>query len=132
MGTSHRACGVRLEVCNPAVSIQVYSVVFGSVADRRQLLVDPVSAEAHVMNIRELDTFRAALLVILLAGVIIATWHVAWLHKHTGDRYEMQLTGGIDHPTAVVILDRQDRVIYASRGFLGDEPIVWHTSPLPE
>ncbi len=76
--------------------------------------------------------FRPSLLLILVAGLIVATWHISWLHKQAGIRYEMQITGGIDHPTAVVILDRQERVIYASRGFLGDEPIVWHTSTLPK
>lgn len=76
--------------------------------------------------------FRPALLLILAAALIIATWHISWLHNQSGTRYEMQLTGGADHTTAVVILDRQERVIYSSRGFLGDEPVVWKTSPLPK
>jgi hypothetical protein len=76
--------------------------------------------------------FRAGLLAVLVAALIVAIWHISWLHNQAGTRYEMQITGGVDHPSAVVILDRQERVIYASRGFLGDEPVVWHTSPLPK
>jgi len=78
------------------------------------------------------NIFRAALLAVLVAGSILAAWHVSWVHSQAGTRYEMQITGGVDHPSAVVILDRQERVIYASRGFLGDEPVVWHKSTLQE
>lgn len=78
--------------------------------------------------------FRAALLLVLVAGLIVAAWHISWLHNQAGARYEMQITGGVDHPSTVVILDRQERVIYASRELLGlgSQPIVWHTSPLPK
>jgi hypothetical protein len=78
--------------------------------------------------------FRAVLLVVLVAGLILAIWHISWLHNQAGTRYEMQITSGVNHPSAVVILYRQERVIYASDqplGF-GKEPIVWHTSPLPK
>ena len=73
--------------------------------------------------------FRTALLGVLVAGLIVAAWHLSWLHNQAGSRYEMQIT---DH-AQVVVFDRQQRVIYAAYGVLGDEaPAVWKTSPLPK
>ena len=62
-----------------------------------------------------------------LAGLVLATWHISWLHKQ--NRYEMQVT---DHGV-VFILDHQQKVIHASFGLLNDDkPDIWHTSALPK
>lgn len=83
------------------------------------------------MNMKNFENiFRAALLVILLAALIIAAWHVSWLHKQD-QRYEMQITNNAQ----VVIFDRQERVVYAAYGVLGQldgKPAVWHKSALPQ
>ncbi len=71
--------------------------------------------------------FRVALLVILVAGLALATWHISWLHSQPEARYEMQLSTPF-----VVVFDRQERVIYSgSAGFNDGKPIDWRTSPLP-
>jgi len=76
------------------------------------------------MNIKDLDTFRVGPLVILCAGLILAAWHISWLHKQSGLRYEMQ-SGDYGR---IYVLDRQERVVYTGQGGFGEEPIVWHAS----
>ncbi|HBB95590.1 MAG TPA: hypothetical protein DC054_09375 [Blastocatellia bacterium] len=72
------------------------------------------------------NLFRVALLVILVAGLVLATWHISWLHNQPESRYEIRAGEG-----PIVILDRQARVVYAVAGIFGDQPVVWRTSPLP-
>jgi hypothetical protein len=82
------------------------------------------------MNIRDLDSFRAALLVILLAGLIVAAWHVSWLHKH--NRYQMELT---DRPGVVFVLDQHQGTLYFAREheILNGWTDVWRAAPsLPQ
>lgn len=125
LGPSDRLGGVRLEVCNSGVSVQDRAVVSGSAADHRRCLDDSVSAEAQV---NQDQLFRAALLILLIAGLSLTAWHISWLHKQPRSRYEMQ-SGDYGR---IYILDRQERVVYAGRGGLAEEPIAWHTSPLPK
>ena len=66
--------------------------------------------------------FRAALILILVFGLIVAIWHVSWLHKQ--GRYDVQMA-----ERRVVILDREKRVVYIGSPY--DDPVIWHTSPLP-
>lgn len=69
--------------------------------------------------------FRPALLLVLVAGLIVAIWHLSWLHKQ--NQYEMQVSD-----RTILILDRQQRVVYAnSVGFDRSQPIAWRTLPLP-
>jgi hypothetical protein len=80
------------------------------------------------MNLKTFDSlFRPALLVLIFAGLIVATWHVAWLHKHTGDRYELQVS-----ERAIHVLDRQERVVYSTSAFFNKEASTWTASPLPK
>ncbi len=72
--------------------------------------------------------FRVALLLVLAAGLIVAAWHISWLHSRAEEsRYEIRASGPI-----VLILDKQERVVYAASGILGDQPVAWHKSPLPK
>lgn len=70
--------------------------------------------------------FRPALLLMLVAGLIVATWHISWLHKQPGARYEMQTSDWLH----VRVLDQQERVVYSAAG--SDAPLVWEASPLPK
>jgi hypothetical protein len=69
------------------------------------------------------NLFRVALLVILVAGLILATWHISWVHSHAAARYEISSPDYIH----VFVLDRQERVIYS--GAPGRD---WQTTPLPK
>ena len=75
--------------------------------------------------------FRVALLVVLAASLLVATWHLSWLHNQALEsRYEMQVMA--DHP-AVFVIYRQQRVIYSGIvAFNDSKPIDWHTSSLPK
>jgi len=69
---------------------------------------------------------RSALLLLLVVGLILAAWHISWLHGH--DRYQLQVTDRND----VFVIDRQQGIVYAGSGFFDDtKPVQWHTSPLP-
>jgi len=74
------------------------------------------------------NIFRAVLLAVLVAGLIVAIWHISWLHNQAGTRYEMHIS---DHPFSAYILDRQERVIYYSETSNG-QPLVWKPIPLPK
>lgn len=52
------------------------------------------------------NILRCALLIVLAAGLIVATWHLSWLHKED-PRYEMITPTGI-----VRVLDRQQGTFY--------------------
>jgi hypothetical protein len=57
------------------------------------------------------DPFRAALLLILLAGLIVALWHISSVRNQ--NRYQMQLSatpGGV-----VYVLDQKEGVLYFAR-----------------
>lgn len=73
------------------------------------------------------NIFRAAVLLVLVAGLIVAAWHISWLHNQAESRYEMQVANG-----AVVIFDRQQAVVYSGPPATGGAPIAWLTSPLPK
>lgn len=70
--------------------------------------------------------FRSALLVILLSGLFVAIWHIAWLHKTAGVRYEIQVSDRTIH-----VLDRHASVVHSGSTLGNQHPIQWRTSPLP-
>lgn len=61
------------------------------------------------LDIKDPHLFRLALLAVLIAGLILAAWHVSWLHIHS--RYEMQTAQfGV-----VFILDKETGTVYFAR-----------------
>ena len=75
--------------------------------------------------------FRIALLSLLVVGLIVATWHLTWLHKQTPEyRYEALAAGA--GARAILVLDRQQGIVYSGEVEGGERSIVWHVSPLPK
>ena len=71
---------------------------------------------------------RAGFLMVFIAGLIIATWHLSWVHNQES-RYEMKVT---DH-SAVFVFDRQQRIVYSAIGFYDEaKPVAWRSSALPK
>jgi hypothetical protein len=72
------------------------------------------------------DPFRAAVLLMLLAGLIITAWHIWWLHNQ--DRYQMQVQ---ERYGLVFILDQQEGTVYfAQQGQIVDGwTDVWRKAP---
>lgn len=58
---------------------------------------------------KDLDLFRLALLTVMIAGLILAAWHISWLHNH--HRYEMQTA----QYGLVFILDKETGSVYFAR-----------------
>lgn len=55
------------------------------------------------------NLFRPVLLLLLVIGLIVAAWHISWLHNH--HRYEMQTAQfGV-----VFILDKETGTVYFAR-----------------
>lgn len=74
--------------------------------------------------------FRFALLLVLVAGLVITSWHLSWLHKQSpGYRYEA-LAAGVGGRN-LFVLDRQQGVVYGGDAD-SDRSITWHVSPLPK
>jgi hypothetical protein len=69
---------------------------------------------------------RPAFLLLFLVSIIVAVWHLSWLHDR--DRYQLQVTDRNE----VFVIDRQQGIVYAGLGFFDDaKPTQWHKSQLP-
>jgi hypothetical protein len=74
--------------------------------------------------------FRPALLSLLTAGLILAAWHISWLHGHA--RYQMQIQ---ERFGVVFILDQEKGTVYFAnqREITDGWTDVWRKAPtLPE
>ena len=69
--------------------------------------------------------FRIALLSLLLVGLVVVTWHLSWSHKQAAApdyRYEALAVGAGGR--AILVLDRQQGVVYAGEVDGGERSII--------